>query len=85
MNRPKTSAASRWHGLARSGLIVPALLVALLPSSSYEDSLRRIQVFLTARQQKFGRRAHLAVTWRRPAVALGRRPQLGANDGQLKR
>jgi hypothetical protein len=48
-------------------LIVPALLVALLPSSSYEDSLRRIQVFLTARQQKFGRRAHLAVTWRRPA------------------
>ncbi len=39
----------------------------LLPSSSDEDSLRRIQVFLTARQQKFGRRAHLAVTWRRPA------------------
>ncbi len=48
-------------------LFVPALLVALLPSSSDEDSLRRIQVFLTARQQKFGRRAHLAVTWRRPA------------------
>ena len=37
-----------------------------------EDSLRRIQDLLTARLQKFGRREHLTVTWRRPETATAK-------------
>lgn len=47
---------------------IPGLLV-IRAEAADEDSLRRIQDLLTARLQKFGRREHLAVTWRPSAPA----------------
>ena len=41
-------------------------LLAIRAEAADEESLRRIQDLLTARLQKFGRREHLTVTWRRP-------------------
>jgi hypothetical protein len=42
-------------------------LLAVRAEATDEESLQRIQDLLTARLQKFGRREHLTVTWRRPA------------------
>jgi hypothetical protein len=42
-------------------------LLAVRAEAADEESLQRIQDLLTARLQKFGRREHLTVTWRRPA------------------
>ena len=50
---------------------LPGLLV-IRAEAADEDSLRRIQDLLTARLQKFGRREHLAVTWRRPETATAK-------------
>ena len=47
--------------------------LAVRAEAADEESLRRIQELLTARLQKFGRREHLTVTWRRPGPA---RPRL---------
>jgi hypothetical protein len=44
---------------------LPGLLV--VHSEAPTRTARRIQDLLAARLQKFGRRAHLTVTWRRPA------------------
>ena len=41
-------------------------LLAVRAEAADEQSLRRIQDLLTARLQKFGRREHLTVNWRRP-------------------
>ena len=43
-------------------------VLAIRAEAADEQSLRRIQVLLTARLQKFGRREHLTVTWRRPGA-----------------
>jgi hypothetical protein len=43
-------------------------LLAVRAEAADEESLQRIQDLLTARLQKFGRREHLTVTWRRPAA-----------------
>jgi len=42
-------------------------LLAICAEAADEESLQRIQDLLTARLQKFGRREHLTVTWRRSA------------------
>ena len=42
-------------------------LLAVRAEAADEESLQRIQDLLTARLQKFGRREHLTVIWRRPA------------------
>jgi|SRR5712691_1258928 len=42
-------------------------LLAVRAEAADEESLRRIQDLLTARLQRFGRREHLTVNWRRPA------------------
>ena len=47
-------------------------LLAVRAEAADEDSLRRIQDLLTARLQKFGRREHLTVTWRRPETATAK-------------
>jgi hypothetical protein len=44
-------------------------LLAVRAEAADEQSLRRIQDLLTERLQKFGRREHLTVTWRRPEAA----------------
>jgi hypothetical protein len=44
-------------------------LLAVRAEAADEESLRRIQDLLTARLQKFGRREHLTVNWRRPEAA----------------
>ncbi len=44
----------------------PGLLTARAEAAD-QESLRRIQDLLTARLQKFGRREHLTMNWRRPA------------------
>jgi hypothetical protein len=41
-------------------------LLAVRAEAADEESLRRIQDLLAARLQKFGRREHLTVNWRRP-------------------
>ena len=41
--------------------------LAVRAEAADKESLQRIQDLLTARLQKFGRREHLTVTWRRPA------------------
>src|SRR5712692_9974588 len=46
-------------------------LLAVRAEAADEESLRRIQDLLTARLQRFGRREHLTVTWRRPAARAG--------------
>jgi hypothetical protein len=43
--------------------------LAVRAEAADEPRLRRIQELLTARLQKFGRREHLTVTWRRPGTA----------------
>jgi len=43
-------------------------VLAVRAEAADEQSLRRIQDLLTARLQKFGRREHLTVTWRRPGA-----------------
>ena len=53
----------RWTMRASPGLL------AVRAEAADEDSLRRIQDLLAARRQKFGRREHLTVTWRRPGAA----------------
>ena len=44
-------------------------LLAVRVEAADEQSLRRIEDLLTTRLQKFGRREHLTVTWRRPEAA----------------
>ena len=44
-------------------------LLAVRAEAADEQSLRRIQDLLTMRLQKFGRREHLTVSWRRPGAA----------------
>ncbi len=44
-------------------------LLAVRVEAADEESLRRIQDLLTARLEKFGRREHLTVNWRRPEAA----------------
>lgn len=41
-------------------------LLAVRVEAADEESVRRIQDLLTSRLQKFGRREHLTVNWRRP-------------------
>jgi hypothetical protein len=53
----------RWTMRALPGLL------AVRAEAADEQSLRRIQDLLTARLQKFGRREHLTVNWRRPEAA----------------
>ena len=43
--------------------------LAVRAEAADEQSLRRIEDLLTTRLQKFGRREHLTVTWRRPEAA----------------
>ena len=44
-------------------------LLAVRVEAADEQSLRRLEDLLTTRLQKFGRREHLTVTWRRPEAA----------------
>ena len=53
----------RWTMRALPGLL------AVRAEAADEQSLRRIQDLLTVRLQKFGRREHLTVNWRRPEAA----------------
>jgi hypothetical protein len=41
-------------------------LLAVRVEAADEENVRRIQDLLTSRLQKFGRREHLTVNWRRP-------------------
>ena len=61
----------QWTMRARPGLLV------IRAEAADEDSLRRIQDLLTARLQKFGRREHLAVTWR-PSAPTAAGPEAEA-------
>ena len=53
----------RWTMRASPGLL------AVRAEAADEESLGRIQDLLTARLEKFGRREHLTVSWRRPGAA----------------
>jgi len=44
-------------------------LLAVRAEAADEQSLQRIQDLLTARLEKFGRREHLTVNWRRSEAA----------------